>query len=109
MGGSRFGRGYDPSEISDSRGAALALELRHRVPVKDGLLSNVWLYGFYDIGAVWRNSGGRDSLASAGGGIRAFPLDSLRMSLEIAKPLTYLVFEEQSNSPRVFFSISARF
>lgn len=68
IGGSRFGRGYDPSEISDSRGAAASIELRHRMPVKDGLLSKLWIYGFYDLGAVWREDGGRDSLASAGGG-----------------------------------------
>lgn len=109
VGGTRFGRGYDPSEISDSRGAAASIELRHRIPVKDGLLSKVWIYGFYDIGAVWRSNGRRDSLASAGGGVRAFPFDGILASLEVAKPLTYTVFEEQSNRPRIFFSLSASF
>lgn len=109
IGGSRFGRGYDPSEISDSRGAAASIELRHRAPVKKGPLSKVWLYGFYDIGAVWREDSGRDSLASLGGGFRIFPLDGIRATLELALPLTYTVSEERYNRPRVFFAVSVDF
>lgn len=109
LGGSRFGRGYDPSELSDSRGAAGSLELRHRVPVKDGPLSDLWIYGFYDWGAVWRDGGTRDSIASAGGGLRYFPWDGAIASLELAKPLTRTVSEEGNRDARIFFNLSVSF
>lgn len=105
IGGSRYGRGYDPSEISDSRGVGASLEMRHRAPVQEGYLSKLWGYGFYDGGAVWRRGGNRDSLVSAGAGLRFFPWDGVRLSLEWAKPLTRPVFEEGSNGSRVFFSL----
>ena len=109
LGGSRFGRGYDPSEISDSRGVAGALEFRHRFPVKEGLLSNLWLYAFYDAGAVWRTDSSRDSIVSAGGGLRLFPWDGAVASVEIAKPMTRTVSEEGNTQPRLFFNIGLNF
>ena len=109
LGGARFGRAYDPSEISDSRGIAGSAELRHRLPFADAHLSNLWVYGFYDAGVVWRTGNTKDSLASAGLGLRIFPLDGVRASLEYAKPLTRDVFEEGDRSPRVFFSLSVGF
>jgi hemolysin activation/secretion protein len=109
LGGSRFGRGYDPSEISDSRGVAGALELRHRFPAKEGLLSDLWLYAFYDAGAVWRSDGERDSIASTGGGLRLFPWDGAVASVEIAKPLTRLISEEGNRKARLFFNVAVNF
>lgn len=109
LGGSRFGRGYDPSEISDSRGVAGALELRHRLPVKEGVLSNLWFYAFYDAGAVWRTDSSRDSIASAGGGLRLFPWDGAVASIEIAKPLTRAVSEEGNTKSRLFFNVGINF
>ncbi|MEX2453912.1 MAG: ShlB/FhaC/HecB family hemolysin secretion/activation protein [Rhodospirillaceae bacterium] len=109
LGGSRFGRGYDPSEISDSRGLAGSIELRHRLALDDGALSQLWFYGFYDAGAVWRADGTRDSIVSAGAGIRIFPWEGTVASLEIAKPLTRTVSEEDNTDARLFFSLSASF
>lgn len=109
VGGSRFGRGYDPSEISDSRGVAGSIELRHRAPVPDGLLSTLWIYAFYDGGVVWRTDNTKDSLTSAGVGLRMFPIEGMRASLELAKPLTRRVAEEGDTASRVFFSVSYGF
>lgn len=109
IGGGRFGRGYDPSEISDSDGVAAAIELRHRLPFDQAPWGNFWVYGFYDWGAVWRTAGTRDSLASTGGGIRLVGWKGLLADLQIARPLTRNVFEEGGKGVRVFFRLSGNF
>jgi hemolysin activation/secretion protein len=116
VGGARFGRGYDPAEISGSNGAAGALELRY-----DGRIAGLGpeltyqVYGFGDFGAVWGGDpdGGvqRDSLASAGMGVR-FGFGGVYLAeFEAAKPLTRGVASEgnKNDMVRFFFRLNASF
>lgn len=59
----------------------------------------------------WNSDGGvtRDALTSAGGGVRLQLGDWAFASLEIAKPLNRDVLSKDSDEPRAFFSLSARF
>ena len=116
VGGARFGRGYDPAEISGSNGAAGSLELRY-----DGRISGLGpeltyqIYGFGDFGAVWTGDvdGGvqRDSLASAGMGVRFGLGGAYLAEIEAAKPLTRGVASEgnKNDMVRVFFRLNASF
>ncbi|MCZ6467931.1 MAG: hypothetical protein O6829_11730 [Alphaproteobacteria bacterium] len=106
LGGERFGRAYDPSEITGKDGAAGRIELQYDGALADSLLSQYQFYGFYDIGAVWADvPAGRRSLASAGFGVRGQFQHGLFGYVEIAQPLTRLVAAERAggDDPRVFF------
>ncbi len=111
VGGRRFGRAYDPSEISGNEGAAGALELRFDSPYKPAPMRRIQIYGYYDFGAVWGAGFTRNSMASAGGGLRlGLPFD-INANIEFAWPLTRAITpgESDQRSPRVFFNILARF
>ena len=111
VGGRRFGRAYDPSEISGNEGAAGALELRFDSPYKPAHMRRIQVYGYYDIGAVWGAGFTRNSMASAGGGLRlGLPFD-INANVEFAWPLTRAITPDESDqrSPRVFFNMLARF
>ena len=111
VGGRRFGRAYDPSEISGNQGAAGALELQYDSPYKPAPMRRIQVYGYYDIGAVWGAGFTRNSMASAGGGLRlGLPFD-INANIEFAWPLTRAITpgESDQRSPRVFFNILARF
>ncbi len=108
VGGERFGRAYDPSEISGKDGAAGRIELQYDGSLVDSLLRQYQFYGFYDIGAVWADvPAGRQSLASAGFGVRGQFEYGLFGYLELAQPLTRPVSTEAQggggNDPRFFF------
>ena len=106
LGGERFGRAYDPSEITGKDGAAGRIELQYDGSLADSLLSQYQFYGYYDIGAVWADvPAGRQSLASAGFGVRGQFQHGLFGYVELAKPLTRLVAAERAggDNPRVFF------
>jgi hemolysin activation/secretion protein len=107
IGGSRFGRGYDSSELSSDDGIAVSAEIQYPKALNWPMLKTVSLYGFYDFGAVWAKVGGRDSLASAGFGLRFMPIEGLTGSLEFAQPLTASVAEKGNTDGRVFFSLIA--
>ncbi len=73
VGGSRFGRGYPPGNITGDSGAAGKIELRYGERVGLQILDSYQLYSFVDAGRVWdRGEGaGRPSdLATIGGGAR---------------------------------------
>lgn len=107
LGGTRFGRAYDPSEITGEDGVAFSAELQYGRVLDNIVLRSFQIYAFYDIGAVWNDDSDRDSLASAGGGIRVNLPAGISASLEVAKPLTRTVAAQGDNSkdPRIFFSI----
>jgi len=113
VGGSRYGRAYDSSEITGDDGAAGSAELRFDAQVDEAYLQSLQVYGFYDIGAVWNTLPGgssvRASLASVGGGIRLTVTPSVFATVEVAKPLTRVVANEGDEDPRAFFSFAARF
>lgn len=109
LGGSQFGRAYDFGEISGEDGVAGSLELRYSREREGTVLTDYEVYGFYDVGAVWNRNTGRDSLASAGGGIRLGLLRRIQASVEVTKPLTRAVASTGDQDWRVFFSLGARF
>ena len=115
LGGTRYGRGYDPGELSGSDAAAMSAELQYGDFVRAPWLESYQIYGFYDAGVVWKTSfnsyTGRESLASAGLGSRlAFTPDTLG-GFEIARPLTRPLASDDENTHglKVFFYLSTRF
>ncbi|WP_262689453.1 ShlB/FhaC/HecB family hemolysin secretion/activation protein [Kordiimonas aestuarii] len=114
IGGSQYGRAFDPSEISGERGIAGRAELRY-----DGTTTLKWLqryqvYGFTDYGAVWdhRDTGYVSTdLGSAGGGVRLTLNRNLSANFELATPIkkTDDYDERWSGAVRGFFSLSLRF
>ncbi|MEQ8388445.1 MAG: ShlB/FhaC/HecB family hemolysin secretion/activation protein [Alphaproteobacteria bacterium] len=110
FGGSRFGRAYDPSEILGDDGVGTEVELQLDAPAWEPYLTGVTFYGFYDVGATWLKGGlGRQSMASAGAGLRLGLGAHLYATVEGAQPLTRPVFAEGSagDDPRVFFTLRA--
>ena len=75
------------------------------------IVNDIQFYGYYDIGAVWGDGFTRSSMASAGGGIRAALIRSIRMQFEATQPLTrsHTPGEESGDDPRFFISLSAQF
>jgi hemolysin activation/secretion protein len=110
IGGQRFGRAYDPADISGNQGVAGSVELQIAPPFGMPGIESYQFYGFYDLGAVWGTGFTRASMASAGGGIRiSFP-HKIGASLEVAQPLTRpRTPGEPGFGPRVFFALRAQF
>lgn len=106
IGGKHLGRAFDPAELSGDSGLGGKIELGRTTSMP--FLSQAFLYGFYDIGAVWRNSpSDRQSAASTGSGI-AFETERLRTYIELTYPLTQpsATFER---GPKVFAEVAYRF
>lgn len=114
FGGSILGRGYDPAEILGDRGAGGSAELRIDAAPGWCLLQSIEPYIFYDAGIIWniKNILGvqqKQSITSAGVGVRLVLLDHLSANLMLAQPLTRQVFAEQlvgrGRDLRGFFSV----
>ncbi len=114
VGGGQFGRAFDSGEITGDSGLAGAVELRYGDFAEHEYIKNYQFYGFYDIGKVWNKNPvvaelSRESLASAGVGVR-FNLESdISGYLEIGKPLTHVVSSDSDDNFRIFFSLLKRF
>lgn len=111
IGGPRFGRAYDYSERSGDHGIAGLAELRYDIkgtPIRGRTMQ---LYAYADAGTVGNSgSGGRGgSLYSAGGGVRFDLSRVFDAGAEIGFPIGKDRFETQDRSPRVSFTLSARF
>ncbi len=116
IGGPVFGSGYDPAELSGDHGVAGKVELRFGQALTDPLMDSYQVYGFYHIGRVWTRdagAGGNDkqSLASAGAGVRTNFSENLSGNLEWGVPLTKPANNQggHAHSPRLFFSVTGRF
>ena len=111
LGGERFGRGYNPAELAGDSGLGLTAELQYTVPIPLEFWQSIQGYGFYDFGVVWNRDQGsedRQSLASAGIGIRNQLLENVFIDLEVAWPLT-LTPDTYDKDPRFFFQVLTRF
>lgn len=89
IGGDRLGRGFEVAEIAGDRGAGAKVELRRQLRDAPAVLGRTSVYGFYDVGAAWKqDAAGRESAATAGLG---FAMQGRKTSahLEVAKPLTH--------------------
>lgn len=115
LGGSRFGRGYEPSELTGDDGIAISAEGRYDVsPLASDYNNPPQLYAFYDIGQIWNldaSSGtpARASLASAGIGVRLAFLNWFSGDFELAKPLTRDIASRGNKDIRPLFSLSTKF
>jgi len=109
IGGSQFGRAYDPSEVSGVHGVAGVVELQYVVETGQKIFNGFTLYGFYDAGTIWDDDGESVPLTSTGAGVRLSIIEGLIGSIEIAKPLNRSVAEKGDQDARVFFSVSAQF
>lgn len=114
LGGTYYGRGFDPSEITGDRGLAGKAELKWNAYSDANFLTNVQLYGFYEGGTVWLEhplpgENERESLAAAGLGARLALWDATNVSLEVAQPLTRDVAAEKDRDARFYFAIGQSF
>jgi hemolysin activation/secretion protein len=111
LGGARFGRGYDPGELSGDQGIGFSGELQYtRYPGLE-YMNRFQLFGFYEVGKVWqRDAGEGESLASAGGGVRLWPTPWLFLELLAAKPLTLDTQRaDGGRDPQILFRMFGQF
>ena len=118
FGGGRFGRGYDSSEIIGDHGVAVKVELQHSRRSDLKYLKHYQGYAFYDYGSTWQTGEKarltpaeerRQSLSSAGAGLRFSLNNWISGSLELAKPLDEEVNAERDNDVRFFARLTARY
>jgi hemolysin activation/secretion protein len=117
LGGRRFGRAYEPAEMVGERALAFRIESRHHGSPGVMEFTSHQLYGFYDIGQVWRVGesipGVPDiqSLASAGFGTRQFLNQKVDFTVEVAWPLTKPIasYPDNGKAPRLLASALIRF
>jgi hemolysin activation/secretion protein len=111
VGGIRFGRGYNPEEISRDHGIGFTGELQYTRLSEIPYLERFQLFGFYDYGKAWYDKGDdSDSLSSAGGGARLWVAQNVSMELLVAKPLTRDSERDNGNrDPQILFRTIARF
>lgn len=111
LGGRYFLRGYDYREFSGDKGIAGSVELRFDLPKLGAPSRSAQLYGYADAGTVGNYEGGPGggTLASAGGGVRAFLGRSLDASLEVGVPLREGADPDRNLDPRISFVIGSRF
>jgi hemolysin activation/secretion protein len=108
IGGDRLGRGFEVAEIAGDQGAGAKLELRRELGPAGTFFGRMSAYGFYDLGAVWKqDQPGRESAATAGTGI-AMQGARLNGYLEVAKPLTHPDVEGKRDAT-LFAELSFRF
>ncbi len=112
LGGSYFGRAFDPSEITGDEGLAGKIELFKTISL-DGV-SSIEPYLFYETGFVRQidplpAESRRDTLGSGGVGVRIAADDNWAASLEYSQPFERDVASQGDRDARVFFSISAAF
>ncbi|HBM88371.1 MAG: ShlB/FhaC/HecB family hemolysin secretion/activation protein [Parvibaculaceae bacterium] len=109
LGGARFGRAYEYSELTGDDGVAGSVELQYTPGLRTPIADNITFYGFFDIGAVWNRNAApgfeRQSLASAGSGIRFRVLEQLSATAELAKPLTRDSSRGTDRDPQFYFSL----
>lgn len=108
VGGNRIGRGFEAAAISGDRGVGNTLKLSRQLDEYTDWRRHSSVYGFYDLGTVWREqSAGRDSAASAGVGL-SFRAGWLSGHVELAKPLTH-ADEDGNHDARIFAELVMSF
>jgi hemolysin activation/secretion protein len=115
VGGSTFGRGYDPSEITGDDGVATTVELQYGNATDYSFLESYQVYTFWDFGKVYnQETPGVDdnvSLSSAGGGIRVNFIPELSGNFEVARQLTRVSDSstDDDKDTRFLFGLTGRF
>jgi hemolysin activation/secretion protein len=111
LGGRYFGRAWDYREFSGDKGIAGSAELRFDLNALARPFSGSQLYTYLDGGSVsnYENGFGGGSLASAGGGVRAWFGSGIEASLEAGFPLTDGADADEDPKPRLSFTLGTRF
>ncbi|MDH0291895.1 ShlB/FhaC/HecB family hemolysin secretion/activation protein [Pseudomonas sp. GD04087] len=113
VGGSEFGRGYDPSEITGDSGFALKTELQYnRIHTFKSYAVPTQYYAFWDFGKVWSEDPSwvsRESLSSTGIGAHLNIFKDTYVSPEVAFPLTRSVSakeldDDNGKAPRLYIN-----
>ncbi len=111
IGGAQLGRGYNGSEIVGDHGLASKLELRFSQSPYNFIINSYQCYAFLDSGMVWNinrdTQTARESLVSAGLGVRLNFKRHIAGNVELAKPVSRMVSSRANKHPRLFFSITA--
>lgn len=110
VGGARYGRAYDYSEIIGDHAVAGAAELRWNWRNALGPQTNIQIYAYADAANIW-NAGfapsvREDDLASAGAGLRLVLMPGSLLVLEAAKPLSRDPFATGDSDPRFFVTLT---
>jgi hemolysin activation/secretion protein len=117
LGGRRFGRAYEPAELVGERALAFRVEPRFNGAATAPGLRSWQMYGFYDIGKVWKvgsvspGTPSSQSLASAGLGLRVYFEKNVMAAIEAAWPLTKSIasYQADGKDPRLLGSLLVRF
>lgn len=113
VGGSEFGRGYDPSEITGDSGFAVKAELQYnRIHTFKDYAVPTQYYAFWDFGKVWSEDPSwvsTESLSSTGIGAHLNVFKDTYVSPEIAFPLTRSVSakeldDDNGKAPRFYIN-----
>lgn len=108
IGGERLGRGLEVPEVAGDSGAGGKLELRRQLTAGNSMFGRTSAYGFYDLGAAWKEDvAGRESAATTGLGV-SVDWAQLSGSIEVAAPLTHPDVDGRTD-PRVFGELNLRF
>lgn len=115
FGGSLYGRGYDPSEITGDSGISGKVEIRadkdFSVPAFEQM--HAQFFAFADGGIIWNYRIGalgqlpHDDAFSIGGGMRFILNKYINGDIEYGKPLDHIVANEGDKHGRVFLSVTA--
>jgi hemolysin activation/secretion protein len=110
LGGRSFIRAYDYRELSGDQGAAASAELRYDLKSLAKPLRRVQIYAYGDAGRVdnLRDGLGGGTLASVGGGLRAWLSHGIEAGLEIGMPLKDSPFDSDPQ-PRLSFTLDFSF
>ncbi|MBL8696755.1 MAG: ShlB/FhaC/HecB family hemolysin secretion/activation protein, partial [Alphaproteobacteria bacterium] len=109
LGGARYGRAFEPSELAGDRGWAGSAELRWSNPVRFDERVETELFAFADTGVVWNDQLGKDPrehLSSAGAGVRLRFQSWIRVAAEVATPLDSSSRDLRRQGPRAFLSVA---
>lgn len=110
VGGARYGRAYNYSELTGDDGAAISLELRYSLANVADWMKSLQFYVFADAAMVWNRGGDsstspKSDLSSAGLGIRISPVPGVTAGIELAQPLSRDVAEKGDRNLRPFFTL----
>jgi hemolysin activation/secretion protein len=106
------GRGYDPGTLLGDRGAGFQAELRYGTLMPAGP-KKVALQPYLFLDAAWVDNkdrlftAGRQSLSSAGGGLRAAFGDKATLDVVLAVPLERAGLQTGRGDPRLLVSLTA--
>ncbi|GJL85744.1 MAG: hypothetical protein DHS20C02_15190 [Micavibrio sp.] len=114
VGGMGFGRGFDPSEIVGEHGIAGKVEVQWNEPYEVPAFQDYQLYSFFDAGRIWdedstSNDLERESVTSAGFGVRADITDETEAGVAVAFPLNRMIEVNGDKDPRYYFNVNRKF